>query len=127
MNILYIDDDATNRTVMRGMLATAGVVMDEAADARTGLEMIESSDYALVLMDLRMPGVSGLTAIRQLRTTGADRQIPIVAIIADLTTGVRALCKGAGADEFLSKPVGMEDLFTAIGAALAASKSHRLS
>lgn len=120
MNIIYIDDDATNRAVLRGMLEASGVKMAEAPDAQTGLKMIDEGDYAIVLMDLRMPGVSGLTAIRQLRSIdNANKQIPIVVVTADLTDGVRDLCRGAGADDFVAKPVGMADLFDAIGSAVA--------
>lgn len=128
MNILYIDDDATNRAVLRGMLATAGVAMDEASDARSGLRMIEEGSYALVLMDLRMPQISGLTAIRQLRATGRpESQVPIVAITADLTAGVRGLCTDAGANGFLSKPVALDDLFSVVGTVLAESQRTRIN
>jgi CheY-like chemotaxis protein len=67
MNILFVEDDAMNRRVVRDMLTVAGANMDEAPDAETGLRMIDERDYDIVLMDLRMPGMDGLTAIRHLR------------------------------------------------------------
>jgi CheY-like chemotaxis protein len=120
MELIYVDDDDANRAVMREMLATAGIVMAEAADAASGLDAIDRGDFDVVLMDLRMPQMNGLTAIRQLRArAGAKGTTPVLVVTADLTAGVKALCKGAGADAFLAKPVDMDQLFTVIGSLLA--------
>lgn len=128
VKIIYIEDDAGNRAVMQLMLATAGVVMTEAADARTGLGLIEEGEYDLVLMDLRMPEISGLTAIRQLRAREAGRRrMPIIVITADLTTGVQELCRAAGADDVIAKPVTMKRLFSAVGEALKGAETTMLN
>ncbi len=122
MNVLYIDDDASNRAMLREMLLLAGVAMREAGDAETGLEMIERGDFALVLMDLRMPGMSGLTAIRKLRALrGAKGRLPVVVITADPTEGVRQMCAASDANGVVEKPVVANALFQSIGAAMAAS------
>lgn len=111
MNVIYIDDDATNRLVVREMLATAGIKLTEAEDGRTGLGSIREGSYDLVLMDLRMPGLNGLTAIRQLRSDGLSaRRHHIVVLTGGLTAGVREMCRSAGADDFLEKPVEMGKL-----------------
>lgn len=118
MNIIYIDDDASNRALLRDMLGMRGYRMAEAEDAKSGLAMIEAKKFDLILMDLRMPDMNGLTAIRQLRSTGDHRaHIPIVVVTADLSQGVKELCRGAGADDFLEKPVDMDRLFTVIASA----------
>ena len=115
LNIIYIDDDATNRALLRDMLATRGIAMAEAADPRTGLKMVAEQKFDLILMDLRMPDMNGLTAIRQLRaSSGRGARIPIVVVTADPSPGVRELCRGAGADDFLEKPVYMDRLFAVI-------------
>lgn len=115
MNILYIDDDATNRALLRDMLASEDIPLAEAGDARTGLEMVEDGDYDLVFMDLRMPDMNGLTAIRQLRAGGARQQtVPIVVVTADPSEGVRSMCRAAGATDFLDKPISMEKLFAMV-------------
>ena len=118
MNVIYIDDDATNRALLRDMMAIEGISMTEAADARTGLKMIGEGDFDLILMDLRMPDMNGLTAIRQLRAGGNLKgHVPIVVVTADISEGVKELCRGAGADDFLEKPVYMDKLFGIVASA----------
>jgi len=119
MNIIYIDDDSSNRFVVREMLSTAGLAVTEADSAHAGLGLIERGSFDLVLMDIRMPEVSGLTAIRQLRAREKDGQrVPIVVTTADLTPGVREMCRQAGATDFLVKPISMDGLFDAIAAVM---------
>jgi len=115
VNIIYIDDDATNRALLRDMLAVDGIEMTEAADARTGLKLIEKSRFDLIFMDLRMPDMNGLTAIRQLRASDGDqRAIPIVVVTADPSEGVKSMCRAAGATDFLEKPISMDKLFAIV-------------
>ena len=119
MKVIYIEDDPTNRTVMQEMLGVGGISVADAADARTGLAMIAREPFDLVIMDLRMPEISGLTAIRQLRSREpAGRRVPILVLTAELTAGVRELCRTAGADEFMEKPVSMAGRFARIGSIL---------
>ena len=118
MNILYIDDDATSRALVRDMLATRGLAMVEAADARTGQKLIAEGNFDLILMDLRMPDINGLTAIRQLRAGGGHgARIPIIVATADLSHGVKELCQSAGAVAFLEKPIFLDKLFQAVATA----------
>ena len=115
VNIIYIDDDATNRALLRDMLAVDGIEITEAADARTGLKLIEKSRFDLIFMDLRMPDMNGLTAIRQLRASDGDqRAIPIVVVTADPSEGVKSMCRAAGATDFLEKPISMDKLFAIV-------------
>ena len=112
MNIIYIDDDATNRALLREMLALEGIAMVEAADAISGLKLIENGKFDLIFMDLRMPDMNGLTAIRQLRSGGPNSQdVPIIVVTADPSEGIKTLCRTAGATDFLDKPVSLEKLF----------------
>ena len=67
MQVLFVEDDPMNRRVVKDMLTIVGVEMDEAEDAETGLRMIDRADYDVVLMDLRMPGMDGLSAIERVR------------------------------------------------------------
>ena len=122
MQVLFVEDDAMNRRVVKDMLTIVGVEMDEAADAETGLGMIDRADYDVVLMDLRMPGMDGLTAIAQLRERDdAKGRVPIIVITADTAGDLHSRCLAHGADRVLGKPVAMQALFDALGSAIADS------
>lgn len=115
MKLLFVEDDAMNRRVVKDMLNVAGVDMDEADGAEEGLRMIDRGSYDLILMDLRMPGMDGLTAIIALRDRADDkRRLPVIVLTADAAAGLREKCLAAGADEVLFKPVSMQSLFDAI-------------
>lgn len=120
MNVLFIEDDRMNRRVVRDMLDVAGASMTEAEDAERGLALIDAQDFQVVLIDLRMPGMDGITAIRHIRARGDARgQVPIIVVTADTAIDLRARCIDAGADEVIFKPVAMDQLFDAMGRILA--------
>ena len=120
MRVLFIEDDAMNRRVVKDMLTIVGVPMDEAEDAEIGLRMVEVTDYDAILVDLRMPGMDGLSAIRRIRARGDDRATtPIIVITADTAIDLRTVCLASGANEVLGKPVAMDALFDALGKTLA--------
>ncbi|WNO53022.1 response regulator [Stakelama saccharophila] len=120
MNILFIEDDAMNRRVVRDMLDVAGASMAEADQAETGLRLIDEHAFDVVLLDLRMPGTDGFEVMRRIRERGdAKRDLPIIVVTADTAVDLRARCLKQGADEVLFKPVAMDALFEAIGTVLA--------
>lgn len=121
MKLLFVEDDPMNRRVVKDMLDVAGAQMVEAADAESGLHAIDmTDDFDMVLMDLRMPGMDGITAIRHLRArTDAKAKLPVIVVTADTAPDLRERCIEAGADEVLFKPVAMDALFDAIGRLLA--------
>ena len=120
IKVVFIEDDRMNRRVVRDMLDVAGVEMDEAEDAETGLALIESESFDLVLIDLRMPGMDGLSAIRHIRARGdAKAAIPIIVVTADTAADLRQQCLDAGADAVVFKPVAMDVLFETMGRLLA--------
>ena len=119
MRVLFVDDNAMNREVVKGMLAAADVPMIEAEDAEIGLRLIDTDSFDLILMDLRMPGMDGLDAIRAIRARrDAKADLPIIVVTADNGSDVRAQSLAAGADDLLHKPVQMQMLFDAIGRAI---------
>jgi CheY-like chemotaxis protein len=115
MKLLFVEDDAMNRRVVKDMLNVAGVDMDEADGAQEGLRMIDIGTYDLILMDLRMPGMDGMSAITTLRQRADQKAgLPVIVLTADAAAGLREKCMAAGADEVLFKPVSMQSLFDAI-------------
>jgi len=120
MNVLFIEDDPMNRRVVKDMLDVAGATMAEAALAEEGLARIDQQDFDVVLVDLRMPGMDGMEAIRLIRARADEKsQLPIIVVTADTAIDLRERCLGAGADDVLFKPVAMDALFDSIGRVLA--------
>ncbi|WP_294234483.1 response regulator [uncultured Sphingomonas sp.] len=123
MNVLFIEDDRMNRRVVRDMLDVAGAAMAEAETAEIGLEMIDRDDYHMILIDLRMPGMDGITAIRHIRARGdAKAEVPIIVVTADSGVDLRERCLSAGADDVIVKPVAMDQLFESMGRILAGDR-----
>ena len=120
MNILFVEDDAMNRRVVKDMLSVVGARMAEAENAETGLRMVGEDDYDVVLMDLRMPGMDGLTAIQHLRARGDSKaEIPIIVVTADMAENLREDCLSVGANEVMMKPVAMNQLLQTLSAMIA--------
>jgi CheY-like chemotaxis protein len=120
MNILFIEDDPMNRRVVKDMLDVAGATMVGAESGEIGLQFVEEQDFDMILVDLRMPGMDGLEAIRHIRARrDAKGKLPIIVVTADTAIDLRERCLAEGADEVLFKPVAMDSLFDAIGRMLA--------
>src|SRR5580698_7546958 len=115
MKILFVEDDAVNRRVLKAMVEQSGATFYEAENAILGLEMIDKNSYDLILMDLRMPGMDGMTAIRKIRERGDEKaKLPIIVVTADAAPNIRENCIAGGADDLIMKPVAMATLFDAI-------------
>lgn len=128
MQILFVEDDPMNRRVVRDMLTVVGADMAEADNAETGLQMIDENGYDVVLMDLRMSGMDGLTAIRHLRARAdAKGALPVIVVTADTALDLRQSCIAQGADDVILKPVAMNNLFDAISQVLTKSDNVMLS
>jgi CheY-like chemotaxis protein len=120
MTVLFIEDDRMNRRVVRDMLDVADVEMVEAESAEIGLALIDEHDFAIALIDLRMPGMDGLTAIGHIRArTDGKARLPIIVVTADTAVDLRQRCVAAGANDVIFKPVAMDELFDAMGRLLA--------
>lgn len=119
VDVLFVEDNEMNRRVVKDMLGVAGVNVAEAPEAETGLRMIDEGNYDLILMDLRMPGMDGLTAIRHIRARkDAKANLPVIVVTADTSLTIREDCLAAGADDIVLKPVAMNLLFDAMGRTL---------
>ncbi|MES2441510.1 MAG: response regulator [Pseudomonadota bacterium] len=127
MQVLFVEDDPMNRRVVKDMLRVVGATMEEAEDAETGLKMIEDGAYNIILMDLRMPGMDGLTAIRHLRATeGPKAGLPVIVVTADTAVDLREQCMRAGADDVILKPVAMGALLNAMGRMVAKASGDEI-
>jgi CheY-like chemotaxis protein len=125
VQILFVEDDAMNRRVVKDMLSVVGAEMAEAPEAETGLQMIDQGNYDIILMDLRMPGMDGLTAIRKIRArTDEKARIPVIVVTADTAVDLREQCIAAGADDVILKPVAMGLLLKAMSRMMSKAVLH---
>lgn len=113
--ILVVEDNAVNSLVIERMLSRLGHSVDLVSDGESAIVQVRDSDCQLVLMDINMPGLDGLQATRQIRSLRTDRaKIPIIALTASALSDDRQDCLRAGMDDFLSKPISIEALKSAI-------------
>jgi CheY-like chemotaxis protein len=112
LRILLAEDHPDIQIAVRRLLESSGASIVSAHDGEEARERARKEPFDLILMDLRMPGLSGLQATRLLRREGCDT--PIVALTADAATVHRAAAAVAGCDAVLSKPFSLEELIAAI-------------
>lgn len=115
MRILFIEDDAMNRRVVRDMLHVAGLPLAEADGGKAGIERLEREEFDVLLLDLRMPEMDGFAVMQAIRgRQDALRDLPIIVVTADASPGLEDECLAAGADAVLFKPIAMQSLFDSI-------------
>jgi len=124
--ILVVDDEAVNAEITCGLLEELGLACAVCGDGNSAIEALHRGDYDLVLMDLQMPGLDGLAAARVIRTMPEMKDLPIVALSADVQIETRAACLAAGMNDFLDKPVTPEALFAVVRHWLAAAPAAPL-
>ena len=116
--ILIVDDEPTNRMVMRESLQNADVRVVEAADGAEAVELCKNTTYDLVFMDCMMPVMDGFEATVQIISmaegTGME-PVPVIALTADATTGTRKRCRDSGMADYLLKPLDFDQLQNVVG------------
>lgn len=115
---LVVDDNETNRLILRDYLECAGALVDEASDGREALARAAGSDYDIVLTDMRMPDLSGLEVTEQLRARTATGCPVVLVVTSENRAGDPQRARDAGAASLLMKPVRRRDLLSAAASAL---------
>jgi signal transduction histidine kinase/CheY-like chemotaxis protein len=119
LHVLLVEDNVTNRMVACRLLERMGHHVDAVADGTGAVRAVHSTPYELVLMDVMMPGMDGLTATRMIRSEpGRNGCTPIIGLTASAEPGNEVACRRAGMDGFVSKPVTTERLAAAIEAVM---------
>lgn len=114
--ILVVDDEAPQRELLGGFVESLGLRAEEAASAEEALDAIRRHVPDMVLLDIRLPGISGIEALAEIRKFAENLPVLLITAYADLRQAVAAM-KG-GADDYLAKPVDLDELQTAISDAL---------
>jgi len=107
--ILIIEDNEKNRKLCRDVLQVKGYQTIESESAEEGLELAEEKSPALILMDIQLPGIDGITAMKQLKGDPKTQRIPIVAITASAMTNNRQAMLAEGFDGYQTKPITLKD------------------
>jgi len=113
-NLLIVEDNTVNQLVISSMLESRDYEFEIADNGRLGLESYKMNQPSLILMDISMPEMNGMQAtehIREFEKANGLAHCPIIALTANAMKGDRERCISSGMDDFLSKPVLMEDLF----------------
>ena len=120
INILLVEDNATNRLVARTVLTRLGASVDEAHDGLEGLEAARRGAHDLILMDIQMPHMDGVEATRAIRgLAGAASQVPIIGLTANVMAHQRAEYTAAGMNGLVAKPLSPAALLSEISLVLA--------
>ena len=122
MRVLVVDDHHINRLMLRAMMEAAGCRVAEAVDGRQAVDQAVAEAFDLILMDVRMPRLSGLEATQLIRRGGsASSEAVVLAVTADAMPEDAARCLSAGMDGHLAKPITHERLYTAVDQAFSAA------
>jgi CheY-like chemotaxis protein len=120
--ILLVDDELTFCAVMAEILESFGYTVIQAHDAQQAIEVLDRLDPDLILTDVMMPDLDGLSLIRHLRNGNSHHNVPIVVISAKATPGDIDAARQAGADACLPKPFSVQELHTTLDSFLAAPR-----
>lgn len=103
--VLIVEDDTLSLTLTRDLLQFGGLRTVEASSAEEGMKLARSEHPDLILMDIQLPGMDGIAALRELRNDRVTSGIPVVAVTASVMTTDRERFSSAGFDGLMEKPV----------------------
>lgn len=112
--VLLVEDNNLNQEVATELLRGAGLVVDVADNGQIAVEKVQAAAYDIVLMDMQMPVMDGLSATRFIRQMPQFEHLPIVAMTANAMQRDREACRAAGMDDHLAKPIDVHELFQAL-------------
>lgn len=113
-NILLVEDNEINEEVAVALLTEAGLKVDTAANGSIALDKINTTKYDLVLMDVQMPVMDGITATKEIRKTSEFSNLPIIAMTANAMQQDTQICMEAGMNDFVAKPIDPFFLWTTL-------------
>ena len=114
VRILLVEDNPVSQQVLRGLVVAAGLKLDVAADGAAALARARDVDYALILMDLHMPGLGGIETTARLRSMPGRERTPVIALTASVFDQDRQRCLEASMCQHLAKPVDPPLLYAAL-------------
>jgi CheY-like chemotaxis protein len=121
--VLIIEDNEKNRKLVRDVLHVKGYKTIEAETAEAGLKLALEQSPSLILMDIQLPGMDGITALKQLKVEAKTRSIPVIAVTASAMSYKRQTMLAEGFDGYQTKPISLKDFLGEVERVLAARGS----
>lgn len=112
--VLIVEDNDKNRKLVRDTLQFKGYRTIEAENGEDGVRLAREQQPALILMDIQLPGIDGITALGRLRADEATRHIPVMAVTASVMAQDRQKIVNAGFDAFQGKPISVREFLEAV-------------
>jgi CheY-like chemotaxis protein len=125
--VLIVEDNDKNRKLVRDVLTFKGYEVIESDTGEEGVRLAQERRPSLVLMDIRLPGIDGVEALRRLRAEETTRGIPVMAMTASAMSEDRQRIMDAGFDGYQSKPINVTDFVAAVAQVLATPPRHSAS
>ncbi len=111
VQVLLVEDNIINQKVALALLKKIGIPVDIANDGKEAVEKVRQQKFDLILMDVQMPNMDGLSATRYIRQELQQTNVPVVAMTAHAMKGDKEKCLAAGMNDYISKPIQPEELF----------------
>ncbi len=112
--VLIVEDNEKNRKLVRDLLQVKGYKTIESETAEEGIRLAQESRPALILMDIQLPGIDGITALKRLRAEPETREIPVIAVTASAMTNKREAMLVEGFDGYQTKPLSIMDFLAEV-------------
>jgi two-component system, cell cycle response regulator DivK len=116
MSVLLVEDNEKNMKLLRDVLTAKGYRVLEATTGEQAVELTRVEEPQLILMDVQLPGIDGVEALRRVRADDRTTRIPVLALTAQAMEGDRERFLAAGFDGYLSKPVDIVELLATVAA-----------
>jgi two-component system, cell cycle response regulator DivK len=117
--ILIVEDNENNRMLVRDVLQSRGYQTAETDNGEEGVRLARERRPALILMDIQLPGINGMDALKLLRADAETRDIPVMAVTASAMTHDRQKIMATGFDAYQSKPLNVKEFVEAVRSILA--------
>jgi len=112
--VLIVEDNEKNMKLVRDVLQAKGYGTLEAVSGEAAVQLAGQHQPDLVLMDIQLPGISGIEAFKRLRADAKTARIPVAALTASVTSADRSAIKEAGFDAFISKPINLKEFLDTV-------------
>ena len=120
--VLVVEDDAAIRELLRLHLSLAGFEITEVSDGRTALDRGRATKFDVIVLDVMLPGIDGVTLCRALRADSANADTGILMLTARDTESDKVLGLESGADDYITKPFGIREFMARVGVVLRRQK-----